>query len=80
MTFSFHVHLYMYVSAVVTCTQRVLDLCLSCSCLSREVDHEWNELVLVQSVHEVVLDIHTLTSSCGSDEQDCSAVLDHEVH
>ena len=61
-------------------SQQIPDLCLSSPCLCREVDQEWNELLLVQSIHEVILHVHTLACSCGPNKQDCPAVLDHEVH
>ena len=41
-------------------------LCLSCSRLCREVDHKGLIDFLVQAVHQLVLDVHTLTSTRGT--------------
>ena len=55
------------------------DLGLAGRSLGGEVDDKRNVLDLIQLVHQVVLDVHTLPCSCGPHEEHGTAIGNHQV-
>ena len=48
--------------------------------LSREVDKSWNKRVLVNPIHEFVLDVHGFASSRRTNKKQGFVVIKHDLH